>query len=353
MAFAFITAKHLIKDDSGRYTAKEAVETRSTMVYNVDEHQLLQASKFFFDNSRISRGEIDTCIAQYTFKALDAGLPKPPALEAAIPTSSLLGVDGTWHFICDNARRLSIFMIALAHVVNLEDCKELKFTGYAFSNMYEHKLAVQLEHWNGKDHLSITDDAWLQAIAIPLLGHRRNIWQLPWDKVCLISDKGWSAWISTFGEMDPAYVSAGSVRLGCGSPCRNGVWKMGVWDSAPVAVPIVGNSQRAESCGQETHLRCAEKVTLATPYCGESEEVFLVSARFRLHRQDKAQRVVERVGYKSAPEIPMVGPNLKTLSARKPDVRGHQACCRLCNDRGLRKLPPRHGRADHHFFECS
>ena len=70
----------------------------------------------------------------------------------------------------------------------------------------------------------------MQAMAIPLIGHAQNIWSLPWDLVCLISDRGWSVWIPTFGGADPAYTSVGDIFVGRGSPCRNGVWKYGVRD---------------------------------------------------------------------------------------------------------------------------
>ncbi|KAI4168984.1 MAG: hypothetical protein LQ343_006015 [Gyalolechia ehrenbergii] len=297
-AFAFVIAKHMVKGDADRDIGEDTVGMRSAMIYNVDEHRLLQASRFLFDNPRISRGQIQSYVAQSASKPLDDHLSKPPALEAATRTAPRVKIEDEWNIICGHARRLSIFLIALAHVVNLEECENLVFAGRAFSNMFQHTLAVQLEEWNGKDALRIPDDAWLQAIAIPLLGHRTNVWKLPWDKVCLISDRRWSAWISTFGDMDPAYVGAGSVTLGRGSPCRDGVWKSGIWDSAHGIFNFMTDPQRAELCGQAVSLRCAEKVNLETPYCGEGEDVFLVSARFRTHPISQTQRSLQRVGYK-------------------------------------------------------
>ena len=298
-AFAFIIAQHLIKDDADRYLDKDAAGLRSAMVYNVDQDQLLRASRFLFDNPHISRVQIESYMAQYAFKALDDRLCKPPALEAAARIASTWEVHDAWNQICGHSKTLAIFMIALAHVVSLENCEELMFAGLAFSRMYEHPLAVQLEEWNGVDDLRTPDDAWLQAIAVPFLGYRRNVWQLPWDRVCLISDRGWSAWISTIGETDPAYVGSGSVRLGRGSPCRNGVWKSGIWDSTHGVCTFVTDPQRAESSGQATYLRCAEKVSMEIPYCGEGGDMFLVSARFRLHRGGQPGNAVQRVGFKA------------------------------------------------------
>ena len=302
-AFAFVVAKNLVKDDSHRNLGYDTEKERNAMRYDVDEQRLLQASRFLFDNPHISRGSIDSFLRQCPLKALDERLPRPLALDATARAHLQVEnddhvVNDEWNIICGNARRLSIFLIALAHVVNLEDCEDLMFVGFAFNDMYEHTLAHQLEDWDGKSFLRIPDEAWLQALAVPLLGHQQNVWNLPWDKVCLISDRSWSCWISTFGGSDPGYVRAGSVNLGRGSPCRNGVWKTGIRDSAHGSYSFATDPERAESCGEAASLRCAEKVTIDSPYCGEGDDVFLVCARLRIHRAIPKQNPVQRVGYK-------------------------------------------------------
>lgn len=303
-AFAFTIAKHLIKDDTDRSMNQDMAKMRRQMVCNVDEQHLLETSRFLFDNPHIGHGEIASFAEKYSFKALDERLPQPSALEAAWRANVQVEnrkniVDDEWNIICGVARRLSIFLLALAHVVNLEDCEDLMFAGIGFQTMFEHTLAKQLEDWNGKDALRVPDDAWLQGVAIPLLGHRQYVWNLNWGKVCLVSDRGWSAWISTFGDMDPAYTNAGSVRLSRGSPCRNGVWKLGIRDIADEFLDFKTDPEIAETCGQATSLRCAEKVTLDSPYCGEGEDVFVVSARLRLYKAIPDQKPVHRLGYKA------------------------------------------------------
>lgn len=56
--------------------------------------------------------------------------------------------------------------------------------------------------------------------------------------------------------------------------------------------------EKAESCGQSASLRCAEHVTLDRPYCGEGGDVFIICARFRLHRSVSRQSKALRVGYR-------------------------------------------------------
>ncbi|KAI4149226.1 MAG: hypothetical protein L6R39_002559 [Caloplaca ligustica] len=300
-AFAFIIAKNLIKGSAPEYVDDEdMVDTRRPIVYDTDEHRLLQASRFLFDNPQISRREIDSYVAQYQFKALDEHLPIPPAVEASARAfRSRPKFDNQWSILVENAKKLGIFLIALANITNPGDCEDFMFDGRAFHFMIQHPLFEQLREWNGKDALGISDDAWLQALAVPLLGYQGRVWDLPWGKVCLVSDRGWSAWISTFGDADPSYVREGSITLGRGSPCRNGIWKVGIWDSEPGRLLSSGDSRRVESCGETTFLRCADKVIWESPYCGEGEDVFVVSARFRLQDRLQKKGLIHRFGYKT------------------------------------------------------
>ncbi|KAL8942681.1 MAG: hypothetical protein Q9216_001535 [Gyalolechia sp. 2 TL-2023] len=181
-AFAFIIAKNLIKDDRDRDLFEDTVGTRSPQVYDVDDQHLLLASRFLFDNPRITHNQIDIFVKQYTLRALDGQLPQPPALEAATRNVPPSRSEDEWDIICGHARHLSIFMLALAHIVNLEDCKSLMFAGLAYSSIIEHPLGASLEEWKGKDALPVAGDAWLRAIAVPLLGHRQNVENLPWEK---------------------------------------------------------------------------------------------------------------------------------------------------------------------------
>ena len=103
--------------------------------------------------------------------------------------------------------------------------------------------------------------------------------------------------------MESGYTTAGSVRLGRGSPCRNSIWKVGIWDAA-CGIPFddrcyTPNSrqiQKAESSGQSTSLRCSEKVTFDSPYCGEGDDVFLVCTRLRYLLRNESP--ITRLGYK-------------------------------------------------------
>lgn len=83
-AFAFIIAKHLVRDDTDRPRDEGMAQVGAEMIYKVDEQRLLQASRFLFDNPHISQGAINKLVAQYSYKALhdSDSLPRPQAIEA-------------------------------------------------------------------------------------------------------------------------------------------------------------------------------------------------------------------------------------------------------------------------------
>lgn len=300
--FAQVIAQHLVKDESSRVqdpgcSPEELASVRKPIAYPVDQERLLEASRFLFDNARLSKSDVDQYAASYALKALDLNLPKSSAFEAATRAAPSQG-DFYWDVLCNCAKELSIFLLTFAHILNMVECENLMFSGSATSTIYEHPLLQQLEEWNGRDNLVVRDDTWLQAIAVPLLSIRTSIWTMPWDRVCLLSDRGWSAWIPTFESADPTCTTEGSVVIGRGSPCRNGVWKQGVRDSHHASWAFQTDPILAEVSGQSVSMRCAERVTIERPYCGEGAEVFLVSAKFRRHKVPKGISPIQRLGYR-------------------------------------------------------
>lgn len=67
-------------------------------------------------------------------------------------------------------RLFSVYLIALAHIVNPKECEDLVFCGASVNETADHSLTMQLEDWNGEEKLYVRDDAWLEAIAVLLVG---------------------------------------------------------------------------------------------------------------------------------------------------------------------------------------
>ena len=83
--------------------------------------------------------------------------------------------------LCTFTQTVATFLIALAHVTNLQDCEELMFSCDNLFDMDEHPLCRQLRRWDGENSLLIKDEAWLQALALPIISRRNRIWGLESD----------------------------------------------------------------------------------------------------------------------------------------------------------------------------
>ena len=101
-----------------------------------------------------------------------------------------------------------VYVIAFVYVLNPEDCESLIFSGSAAHQLSDHGLVEKLEEWDGKSSLYVRDDVWLQTMAILLAGSSQNIWDFPWSRVCLVSDRGLSVCLPTFAISYPEYISS-------------------------------------------------------------------------------------------------------------------------------------------------
>ncbi|MCJ1226978.1 hypothetical protein MMC12_003633 [Toensbergia leucococca] len=302
-AFAQLIAKHLMRDDAGRlfaddFSSPEFASETSSIPHYTDPHNVITVSNILFRDAAIAQGDLNSYISAYTSKALDGQLPLPTALGAAARSCKFDEAKTLdhWDILCRQLRYLAIYIITFAHILNTKDCESLIFCGDAAEELHNHHLAQQLEDWDGKNSLYVRDDTWLQAITVLLAGNSQDIWSFPWDRVCLVSNRGWSAWLPTFAISDPEYIHVGGLFIGRGSPCRKGVWKLGVRDM-PQALNLDTEPELAAGPGERVTLRCSENVTFDTPYCGEGGDVFFVYCRLKRYHASGCQKL-SKIGYR-------------------------------------------------------
>lgn len=58
--------------------------------------------------------------------------------------------------------------------------------------------------WDGEGPLLIKEHFSLQVLALLMSGHTET--DLDLQKTCLLSNRGWSVFLSTFGGADPGYA---------------------------------------------------------------------------------------------------------------------------------------------------
>ena len=127
-----------------------------------------------------------------------------------------------------------------------------------------------------------------------MIGHKEKV-ETTTNRVSLLSDRGWSIYLCTFGDADPSYVDPGFVTIKKGVPCRNGVRKHTVIDG-PDQGHLGGFSwEVVEKVGDLARLRCMKTIGYGHPYCGERRDTFLVSLRLKIEREN--MHFSRRTGY--------------------------------------------------------
>ena len=186
-----------------------------------------------------------------------------------------------------------MLIIAFPHVHDLEACAELPLL-YRYEVLCDHHLTKQLLTWDEKKALGIHESSWVEAIALLMIGHKEKVETIN-NKVSLLSDRGWSIYLCTFGDADPSYVDPGAVAIVKGVPCRNGVRKHTVIDG-PDHGHLGGFSwEVVENSGEQARLRCMKTIGYGRPYCGERRDTFLVSLRLTIDRENV--QFSRRTGY--------------------------------------------------------
>ena len=68
---------------------------------------------------------------------------------------------------------------------------------------------MKLSTWDGGSIYDLGEDVWLEVIGQLMLGHHGKI---ELKGTALLSDRGWSAYVNTFGDADPS--SLGTCNRG-------------------------------------------------------------------------------------------------------------------------------------------
>ena len=307
-AISQLISSHLYHDDARRFGIKDRKSSKfrdctADIRLYVDRDKILKASKFLFENHDLSQRTVDNYIPSYAYHALKGSeLPIPDAFRTVCKRRSVSDdwIAESWDLLCMDLVTLSFLNIAFAHVLNLEDCASLMLGAHSSFQLSGLALSEQLYDWDGRRNLYVRAETWLQTVSAALMASTANTTSLPWDLVCLVSDGGWSAWMPIFSGEDPASLKAGSVFIGRGTPCRNGVWKSFVWDMGAGEKLHTYGCQKVEGAGQQASLRCAEKVSFANPFCGELTNSFVVFACITHHtRRGKRS---SRIGFRDLQE---------------------------------------------------
>lgn len=113
----------------------------------------------------------------------------------------------------------------------------------------------------------------------------------------LLSNRGWSIYLSTFQLRPPSEVNGTDIVITKGTPYRNGMYKHAIIDGWGDQGKIqVSEWQLHNTSGEKLELLCANNVVIGRPIYGEHRDAFIVS--LRMIHQDGDVICTRRAGYR-------------------------------------------------------
>lgn len=276
VAIALVVSKHLLMEDG---LSLQIIQR------TVEERKIFEAAQLLFNKPTLTREAVNPYIKEHKkWRSVGHAFELLPDFENWASNDSFPGfsrsylsgrgsVGGLWKDLLAVIHCIVLLILTFAHVQDLNVCANLPL-GH-FSILFTSPLYTDLASWNGKSKLALRENTWFSAITALMCGHmgdqfRRN--------ACLLSNHGWSFFISTFNNADPVFIDPGYVSVVRGVPCRHGIHKTGILDG-PGTHSISEIRTAADKAGDVATLRCGEKVEQRQIQCGEQNDHFILSIR--------------------------------------------------------------------------
>jgi hypothetical protein len=102
---------------------------------------------------------------------------------------------------------ISVLILAFSNVADLTACDDFLLTGFP-TPVARSEVVHRISSWNGKSQIPVSENVWLEVIVLMMAGYRQTF-----DPrgVSLISNRGWSVYVDTFGDPDPSYTGTRSL----------------------------------------------------------------------------------------------------------------------------------------------
>ncbi|KAI9688245.1 MAG: hypothetical protein M1822_001751 [Bathelium mastoideum] len=213
--FALCIADKLLKaqDDRDSYSSQiQSTQTRGSLSLQSNEHhiplqtdanQIIAAFSMLFDlkEQDVSAKCFDykTC---YTDMALSTMRDPPNSLQTVIKEWSRAAF-ADWRSWRDEALNISILILSFANIADIEACAGLLLFP-SCQMISSTDIRCKILEWDGKNKLFVKQDSWLEVIALMMTGgylDKRDV-----RNTALISQSGWSVYISTLAQLDPSYI---------------------------------------------------------------------------------------------------------------------------------------------------
>ncbi|KAF1844959.1 uncharacterized protein K460DRAFT_101189 [Cucurbitaria berberidis CBS 394.84] len=247
---------------------------------------------FGLNNHQLSSEKCEQYASLYSEAKLvdipDAPASIRPILQEwnGLRVGSFVSLNNKWPYFNHIATELSILILAFAKVLDLEACAELPLSP-RMTLISGSEIKERLSTWDGKVSFMIDQSSWFEVIALLLLGERGE--RVDVRTTALVSESGWSLFVSSMGDSDPAFVDASSIVIKRGTPWRNGICKQRIIDGPQSVLNYAGWTQ----CGtfpSTATLECATPMEFGRPKIGELNDNFVIQLLLQTTGEGKTIR---------------------------------------------------------------
>lgn len=170
------------------------------LIYEISERRVLQAASFLFDDLKLKWNSVEEYATIYAGRPL-YGIEQPPKAIAPI-LNKWSRRDTEWSWLCHRAVQLSVLILAFSHIADLEAVSD--FPMCAHTDILEKSdLITKISGWDGQSLIGVHENVWFEVITLLTVGHFDSV---TLKGTCLLSSRGWSVYLSTFGDADPSYT---------------------------------------------------------------------------------------------------------------------------------------------------
>jgi hypothetical protein len=189
-------------------------EACSLLPYEVSKTHIYEAATLLFDGLKLTRKKVDQYVVKYSERPMSE-LPIPEVISAMIQgwpergarmPSEAAGSATEWPRFRQIAMQLSTLILAFAHVTDLHAASGLPLCQFPHL-LSGTDLLKQIATWDGSKPLQIKSDVWFEVIVQLTIGHTT---ETSFETTSLISARGWSIFLNTFGDADPSYIGIGN-----------------------------------------------------------------------------------------------------------------------------------------------
>lgn len=210
------SAVNVPAQDEGPFSSSVPEPISKNLVpLEVREHGIIQAAELLFGSKKIS----GKAVASYLDAHQNIGrhdLPRPATFTAACDQ---YGHDPLmWDDVfVPTIVQLSLVALVFAQVTDLDEAGRL-LINTKLTCISDEEIYKEIMRWRGYAPIIVDDSTWFKTVTALLAGTTSG-----WDdlygleSLSLVSDRGWSVYLSNFGNPDPGYVGKRSIyRLNIG-----------------------------------------------------------------------------------------------------------------------------------------